>query len=268
MSFAQYFKLSSYCMIAAGFVAIAATGSIDPATIILFSSAMIASWFVNTVRLRQTIPVWVLNCIALACIPIGVLDYRYASHSLIVSIIHMVLFLASVKLLTCSRDGDFVFLYLISFAELLAASILTVDITIAACFFVFLISSVSTLVLFEMRRSNAATHLHAQGGKSQRMGTLHTIPRRNRVGHDSRNDTDDSPAGGPAIPAFASSLARVRQQTFGTHTAHQRLFGKGGTWGDRHYQAIGCSGDASASQPASGETARQSQMARHGSGSI
>jgi transglutaminase-like putative cysteine protease len=149
-------------MIAAGFVAIAATGSIDPATIILFSSAMIASWFVNTVRLRQTIPVWVLNCIALACIPIGVLDYRYASHSLIVSIIHMVLFLASVKLLTCSRDGDFVFLYLISFAELLAASILTVDITIAACFFVFLISSVSTLVLFEMRRSNAATLKRSQ----------------------------------------------------------------------------------------------------------
>jgi transglutaminase-like putative cysteine protease len=157
MSFAHYFKLSSYCMIAAGFMAVAASGSIDPVAIALFSSAMIASWFVDTVRLREKIPVWVLNCLALSCIPIGALDYRYASHSLIISIIHMVLFLAALKLLTCSSDGDFVFLYLISFAELLAASILTVDITIFACFFLFLTSSVSTLVLFEMRRSNAAT---------------------------------------------------------------------------------------------------------------
>lgn len=117
---------------------------------------MFASWFVDTTRLRQSIPVWVLNCIALACVPIGAIDYRYVSHSLVVSIIHMVLFLSAAKLLTCARDIDLLLLYLISFAELLAASILTVDITISACFFIFLVSSVSTLVLFEMRQSSAS----------------------------------------------------------------------------------------------------------------
>jgi transglutaminase-like putative cysteine protease len=155
MTFSQYFKASSYCLIGSGFAAIAATGTMDATSVILFSLVFIGSWFLDTARLRQKIPNWVLNCLALAYLPILAFDLRFYSHSFTAAILHLLLFTASIKLLTLSKDRDFVMLYLISFAEMLAASALTVNIAFIISFFVFLFSSISTLILFEMRRSNA-----------------------------------------------------------------------------------------------------------------
>jgi transglutaminase-like putative cysteine protease len=155
MTFSQYFKASSYCLIGSGFIAIAATGTMDAVSIFLFSTVLIGSWFLDTVRIRQRIPNWTLNCLALVYLPILAIDYRFFSRSFTSSLLHLLLFTASVKLLSLSRDRDFVMLYLISFAELLAASTLTVNMAFIICFLIFLISGIGTLILFEMRRSNA-----------------------------------------------------------------------------------------------------------------
>ena len=155
MTFAQYFKASSYCLIGSGFAAVAATGAVDLISIILFSIVFICSWFVDTARLRQIIPTWVLNCLALAYVFFFAVDHRLLRHSFVVNILHLLFFAAAVKLLTRSKDRDYLQLYLISFAELLAASTLTVNIAFILCFLVFLVSGIGTLVLFEMRRSNA-----------------------------------------------------------------------------------------------------------------
>jgi len=154
MTFSKYFKTSSYCLIGAGFAAIAATGALDGISILLFSTLFIFSWFVDTARLRQRIPNWALNCLALAYLPVFVMDHRLLSHSFMGAILHLLLFTTAVKLFTLSKDRDFVLLYLISFAQLLAASALTVNIVFIFCFLVFLFSGISTLILFEMRRSN------------------------------------------------------------------------------------------------------------------
>jgi hypothetical protein len=155
MTVSQYFKTSSYCLIGSGFAAIASTGAVGWISIFLFSAIFAASWFVDTVRLRQRIPNWALNCLALLYLPVFVIDHRLLSHSFMAAILHLLLFTAAVKLFTLSKDRDFVLLYLISFAELLAASTLTVNILFILCFLVFLFSAIGTLILFEMRRSNA-----------------------------------------------------------------------------------------------------------------
>ncbi len=152
MSFARYFKISSFSLIASGFVAIAATGALDPFSLILFSIAFIASCFVETERLYERLS---LNLLALAYIPIYLVDYKFLSHSFIISTLRLVFYVAALKLLTLTKDRDYVFLYGISFAELLAASTLTIDMTFTVSLVVFLLSAVSTLILFEMRRSNA-----------------------------------------------------------------------------------------------------------------
>lgn len=156
MSFARYFKLSSYCLIGSGYVAIAATGSIDFIALAVFGCAFVASWFIDTARLYARIPPWVLNVLALAYIPFFFIDYKLVSHSFVVSTIHLVFLMAALKILTLARDRDYAYMYLISFAELLAASTLSIDITFALSFFVFLVSGVSTLTLFEIRKSHAA----------------------------------------------------------------------------------------------------------------
>jgi transglutaminase-like putative cysteine protease len=153
MSWNRYFKLSSYGLIASGFVAIAATGKVDPFSLVLFGSALAVSWFIDTAALKQRLPPWVLNALVLAYAPCYLVDYRFLSRSFVVSTIHLIFYLAAVKILTRFSDGDYVYLYCVSFAELLAASILTVDITFLISLLVFLISSVSTLMLFEMRRT-------------------------------------------------------------------------------------------------------------------
>lgn len=155
MSFARYFKLSSYCLIASGFVAIAATGALDPFSLILFSAALIVSWCINTAHLYRRLSGWALNTLAIAYFPLYLVDYKILSRSFVISIVHFVFYMAALKLLTLARDRDYVYLYLISFVELLAASTLTIGMAFALSFFVFLLSGVSTLMLFEMRRSNA-----------------------------------------------------------------------------------------------------------------
>jgi hypothetical protein len=155
MTFAQYFKTSSYCLIGSGFLAIAATGAVDWISLVLFSCAFIGSWFTDTAALRRRIPAWVLNCLVIAYLPFFAIDIRLLSRSFLISAIHLIFLLAAIKILTLSKDRDYLLLYLISFAELLAASVLTVNIAFGFCFLFFLFSGIITLVLFEMRRSNA-----------------------------------------------------------------------------------------------------------------
>jgi len=155
MTFSQYFKMSSYCLIGAGFAAIASAGVLGWTSILIFSAVLIVSWFVDTFRIRLLMLYWILYCLALAYLPVFVLDYQLMSHSLIAAVLHLLLFTSSVKLFTLSKDSDFVLLYLISFAELLAASTLTVNIIFIACFLIFIFSGINALILFEMRRSNA-----------------------------------------------------------------------------------------------------------------
>lgn len=155
MTFAQYFKGSSYCLITAGFIAIVAAGGIDPVFLAIFGFALLVSWFIDTAKFRRRIPTWFLNCLAFAYLPFLIIDYMLLSRSFVLTIVHLVLFASAIKLLTISRDRDYLFLYLVSLVELLAASTLTVNIIFAICFFFFLLSGISTLILFEMRRSNA-----------------------------------------------------------------------------------------------------------------
>ena len=101
------------------------------------------------------LPSWVLNCAALAYLPFFIWDARILSRSFVIAAIHLLIFAAAVKLLTLSKDRDYLQLYLISLAQILAASILTVNMIFAICLLAFIVSGTSTIVLFEMRRSNA-----------------------------------------------------------------------------------------------------------------
>lgn len=154
MTFAQFFKTASYCLIGSGFLAITAAGRLGAIPVMLFVAVFACSWFMDTARVRRSIPNWVWNCIGIIYIPLCVIDFGL-TRSFIHTMVHLLLFTAAVKLLTLSSDRDYLLLYLISFAELLAASMLTVNIAFILCFLVFLFSGICTLILFEMRRTNA-----------------------------------------------------------------------------------------------------------------
>ena len=154
MTFERYFKLSSYFTIGAGFVAIAATGSLNWIPVFSFATALIVSCFIDTARLRERIPVWFLNCLSIAYLVFFAVDAILLSRSFYVAAIHLIFFAAILKLLTLSKNRDYFLLYLISFTELLVAATLTVNLIFGICFLIFLFSGIQTFILFEMRRSN------------------------------------------------------------------------------------------------------------------
>ena len=155
MTLDRYFKLSSYLLIASGFVGVATGGGVGTTAQVLFTCALVGSWFVDTARLGSALPPRVQNTLVLAYLLFYGADLRFLSRSFVISTVHLVLFLAVVKLMTRSSDRDWICLYLISFVELLVASTLSIDITFALSLLLFLFFGVSTLVLLEMRVSNA-----------------------------------------------------------------------------------------------------------------
>jgi protein-glutamine gamma-glutamyltransferase len=153
MTFERYFKTSSYCMISSAFASIAATGSIDSISFLSFAAALIASLCINTTALKQRLPSWLLNSITLAYLVFFMVDLRVFSPSFTAAAIHLLLFIAALRLLTLSLDRDYLQLYLISFAMVLAASTLTVNFVFAVGLLLFMLFAASSLILFEMRRS-------------------------------------------------------------------------------------------------------------------
>ena len=158
MTIDRYFKLSSYLLVTAGFAAVAAGGGVGIVAQVAFACVLLCSWFVDTARLGKRLPPRIQNMLVLAYLLFYAFDMRFLSRSFVISTVHLVIFLASVKLLTRSSDRDWIILYLISFAELLVASTLSIDITFALSLLLFVFSGVTTLVLLEMRLSDARNH--------------------------------------------------------------------------------------------------------------
>ena len=153
MSFEGCFKVFSYLTVIAGFLAVSLGGGAGPFAAWIFGSVVIASWFVDTGRLRRSLPPVVPSVLTLVCMPLFLVDYVWLSRSFLISSVHLLMLLASILLLMRSSDRDLFWLYLISFAWLAAGAVLSVDFAFLLSLLLFIFSAVGTLILYEMRRS-------------------------------------------------------------------------------------------------------------------
>lgn len=154
MSFAAYYKLSSYCLVASGFLALTTTGALGPVVLTLFGCVFAAGCFVDTARLRRALPEWIWWSMAIACLFFCYLDATLLSRSLLQSVIHFLLLITSIKLLTRTTDHDYLYLYLLSFGALLAAAALTIHLMFLFFLILFLGAGISSFILLEMNRSS------------------------------------------------------------------------------------------------------------------
>jgi transglutaminase-like putative cysteine protease len=162
MTFTRYFKLFIYGTIGAGFASIATTDTLGWIPIALFTAVLIVSGFINIRRSQPIISTRILNSLALAYLLFFLIDSTLLSHSLLLALIHFLLFLSALKLLNIANDRDYLLLFFISFAELLTASVLTADMVFLICFLIFLFFGAGSLILFEMRSSNARVQAEAK----------------------------------------------------------------------------------------------------------
>ncbi|QUV81526.1 DUF3488 domain-containing protein [Chloracidobacterium sp. D] len=153
MNIEQFFKAASYALVTGGFLTLALTGRVDVATCILYSLALIASWFADRPGLRLQISERVANWCVVGYAPFAYLDLRYLSSSWITALIHFVLFVSIFKLFQVKRDRDWVFLYLLAVFEMLLAAGLTIDALFLLLLTGFTLTGLAALQAFEVVRT-------------------------------------------------------------------------------------------------------------------
>ena len=154
---ARYFHISFYALILTAFVALAETGRVDVPAVLIF---LVGFGATANRALRGRPPLldsrWAFF-LSVGYILFFFVDAILLSRSFISAILHLVLFLELAKLAQKKEDKDYLYLILLAFLQILAASSLTIDISFVLTLLLFLVALVSTLMSFDIYRSGRET---------------------------------------------------------------------------------------------------------------
>jgi hypothetical protein len=161
MSFATYFRTSSYAMIAVATLALSLAGGLHVVLTAIFGGVLILAWKIEGKRWQLSERIGL--AIVVLSIPLFFLDWQYqkeigeAREKLGANALaHLIIFLSAIKLLQVKSDRDWVFLYLISFFEVLLAAGLSFSPVFLASLTLYLLCSLSTIIAFEIRKAGRA----------------------------------------------------------------------------------------------------------------
>ena len=145
-------------MIAVAMLALVLAGGLSYALSLLFLVVMVASWFLENTRwqLAERIGLGIV----LLSIPLFYVDWQYqraigepVERLGVNALAHLIVFLSAVKLLQVKKDRDWVFLYLISFFEVLLAAGLSFSPIFLATLSLYLLTALSAVTAFEIQKS-------------------------------------------------------------------------------------------------------------------
>ena len=164
MTFETYFKASSYAMIGCAMLALMLAGGLHPGLGLAFVTVGVFAWKAEDTKWQLSERVGLV--IVLLSIPLFFLDWQYqrAIGELrerlgVNALAHLITFLSAVKLLQVKSDRDWVFLYLISFFELLLAAGLSLSPIFLATLGLYLPCAISTVIAFEIRKARRGVTL-------------------------------------------------------------------------------------------------------------
>lgn len=153
MKFDTYFRVTSYGLIASAFAALALTGELDALSVVLYSMALAACYYIDAKGVTKwRLKEWMWRTLTVLYIPFMLFD-GVALSDKVLALVHLSLFASAAKLYQNKTDRDWVFLYLIAFFQMLLAAGLTFNATFVASLVVFLFFFISTLAAFEIRRA-------------------------------------------------------------------------------------------------------------------
>ena len=170
----RYFDVALYLMVLSGFGTLAQTGQLDSLTALLVIAALAVRGYMVVRRKNFILADRWTQYITLAFTAFYLVDFFWVSGSFVSATVHLVLALMVVRLFSAHRDRDYLFLAILSFLAVLAASVLTVNSTFLVMFAVFLLTAVATFILLEIRRSYVSAGVQDRiltENDAERMGT-------------------------------------------------------------------------------------------------
>ncbi|MBL8216159.1 MAG: DUF3488 domain-containing protein, partial [Bryobacterales bacterium] len=164
-----FFEFAILGLLTSGYLAVAGSGYLDAATAILTGLGLLARALLALGWIRLDLSNRTVNILTLAYVAFYPLDYAYLSNDFLTATVHLVFFLAVVKILTAKTDRDFFYVKVIAFLELLAASVLSSSANYFLFLALFLFFGVATFTASEIRRS-AARSTQIVKGPYKRVG--------------------------------------------------------------------------------------------------
>lgn len=145
-------------MIGVAMLALVLAGGLSYGLATLFLFVMLLSW--NLEQTRWQLPERVGLAIVLVSVPLFYLDWKY-QQSIgeplervgVNALAHLIVFLSAVKLLQVKKDRDWVFLYLITFFEVLLAAGLSFSPLFLVTLSLYLLSALSAITAFEIQKA-------------------------------------------------------------------------------------------------------------------
>src|SRR5215211_3470670 len=158
MNFLTYFRAFSYAMIGVAMLALVLAGGLDYGLALTFLVVMIGSWMLENTKWQ--LPERYGLGIVLLSIPLFYLDWQYqkaigepGERLGVTALAHLIVFLSAVKLLQVKKDRDWVFLYLISFFEVLLAAGLSFSPMFLGTLTLYLLCGLSAVTAFEIQKA-------------------------------------------------------------------------------------------------------------------
>lgn len=147
----RFFEFSLLGLLTSGYLAVVGSGYLDTPTIALTALALALRALLASGLLQWDIPQKVVAVATLGYMAFYPLDYQFLSKSFIPATVHLVFFIAIVKLLTARTNRDFFFVKVIAFLELLAACVLSSSFNFFLFLALFVLLGVATSMSSEIR---------------------------------------------------------------------------------------------------------------------
>lgn len=159
MNFDTYFKLISYMVALCGLFALTASGGVGIMVAAIFVFVTIFAWFLEGKRWQLSEKLGI--ALVFLFIPLFYLDWKYQLSGFAAretaaagSLARLILVLAGIKLLQRKSDRDWIFIYLISFFEILLAAGLSISPLFVVSLILYLLFVVCAIVTFEIRKAS------------------------------------------------------------------------------------------------------------------
>jgi transglutaminase-like putative cysteine protease len=147
----RFFQYALLGMLASGYAAVWMAGALDAASASLAGAALLVRLAMVSGFLAWRVGERGAAVMALAYIGFYPIDYFWISGGFLAATVHLVFFLASVLVLKADTARDYALLMLMSFLEILAASVVSFNIGFLAFLAVYVLSGLAALTAGEMR---------------------------------------------------------------------------------------------------------------------
>ncbi|HEV8144955.1 MAG TPA: DUF3488 and transglutaminase-like domain-containing protein [Bryobacteraceae bacterium] len=149
----RFFEFSLLGMLAAGFFAVAGSGYLDWPTAALTLAGFCLRGLMAAGVMEIQLSGRTVAALTLGYIGFYPIDYYYISDTLLAATVHLLFFLAVMKVLTAKSNRDYTYVKVIATLELLAAALLSVSLSFFGYLALFLLFAIATLASGEVRRS-------------------------------------------------------------------------------------------------------------------